>query len=318
MDENLLERLKRLINVELEPEDRRRLFEGAVEAKAPCVDIKVSIKGAFQRRLFREVAALYKFEVFRKPRQRQETLMVHGSKELFDDEFWPRFQALSHKLHDELVKTLNDFLSRELPNRELCEACEKAEPKQESAMSEDDEMKVVSRLEELGFGSGAVLSIPMRVDPKSGAVQALGADDPVPVRSGSSMTTAVLPPISELYRGDGRVEGDITQDPHYLPFLASIERTALEYCQISGRIVSDEEFHRLYKQLKQKPDSRDRNPMFSYLQAAVRAYMAITPVSKQELRAVVGRLLRSAKTFRMSKRSTNYYDHALSSLDELG
>ncbi len=64
--------------------------------------------------------------------------------------------------------------------------------------------------------------------------------------------------------------------------------------------------------LRRRPAGRDRNPLFSYLQAAARLYLSIDSRSGAEHEAVVGRLARSAKTLALGQSSRNYLRHVLS------
>jgi hypothetical protein len=149
-----------------------------------------------------------------------------------------------------------------------------------------------------------------------------GSGDPLPpeqdglitVRSGNATCQVTLEPIGRLFTGEARAP-DLSNSPEpYETFLAVFELTAANYCAATQRVPTDDEFARLYKLLRNKPDGWDRNPLFGYLQAAAKVYLSLRDVSRHEFRAVVGRLAKSAKTFRLSKRSCNYYANALGSL----
>jgi len=86
-----------------------------------------------------------------------------------------------------------------------------------------------------------------------------------------------------------------------------LERVAVDYCARAGRVEKDMELERLYRQLQRRPDGRDANPLFGYLQAAARLYMSIRDVSSAELEAVAGRLARSAGHYTDGPSSTNYH-----------
>lgn len=94
----------------------------------------------------------------------------------------------------------------------------------------------------------------------------------------------------------------------YVQFFALLEMTAADFCSVTGKPERDVEFERLYALLRRRPDGRDVNPIFSYLQAAARLYMSLRDVSEMEFEAVARRLTRSARTFAMG--STNYYELA--------
>lgn len=172
------------------------------------------------------------------------------------------------------------------------------------------------QLEENGikFVEGMIPEIAILVDPESNEIKEIGPNDLVPVLFQDDLAHLELGSISELFVGNVVIEGDPVHDGSYVPFFATIEKAAYLYCVLRGQPVTDQEFLRLYKLLKSKPDSRDRSKLFSFLQAAARLYMSLHPISKAEFRKVIGRLARSAKTFRMNKRSTNYFENALQKL----
>ncbi len=121
-----------------------------------------------------------------------------------------------------------------------------------------------------------------------------------------------LKKISELFSGN-RQPPDFKQGPteEYVVFFLLIERMAMDFCTSTKRIERDVEFERLYHLLRRRPDGRDFNPLFSYLQGIVRLYMSLRDVSQAEFEAVASRLARSAKTFSEGPTSRNYHDVAL-------
>lgn len=80
-------------------------------------------------------------------------------------------------------------------------------------------------------------------------------------------------------------------------FFAMLERAVIGYCRSSGRAGYDAEIERLYTHLRRRPDGRDANVLFSYMQAATRLYMSMFDVSQAELDAVARRLSQSAGRF---------------------
>jgi hypothetical protein len=141
----------------------------------------------------------------------------------------------------------------------------------------------------------------------------------IPVLVGGKYAVSVkLKPISALFTGTVRPPSFAHSAPpaQYFPFIAMIERTAIDYCRVMRQIVKDQEFNRLYTHLRRRPDGTDANPLFAYLQAATRLYMSLRDVSRDEFEAVAGRLALSAKHFSIGYSSTNYFevvsrDHAL-------
>ncbi|MGE0191710.1 MAG: hypothetical protein AB7T63_06660 [Planctomycetota bacterium] len=129
---------------------------------------------------------------------------------------------------------------------------------------------------------------------------------PVPVR---------LKPLADLWTGDVRPPDLGSRPPsEYLPFLATIERTAAAYVAATQTQETDQEFERLYSLLRRRPAGRDDHPLFGYLQAAVRLYMSLRATSQAEFEAVVRRLEQSARTFSEGYASTNYTRYALQPL----
>lgn len=121
-----------------------------------------------------------------------------------------------------------------------------------------------------------------------------------------------LKPLSALFTGDRQPPSMRNEPPpEYLEFFLAIEHTAALACAARGRPESDEEFERLYRHLRRRPDGADANPMFGCLQNSVRLYLSLKDVSRAEFEAVVERLHKSARTFRTHGGSTNYFANAL-------
>ena len=140
-----------------------------------------------------------------------------------------------------------------------------------------------------------------RVQPViDGQVALLVGDDVVEVR---------LKPAAELFTGT-TAPPDFSRGPtrEYVAFFWMIEGTALDYCQTTGQVETDEEFHRLYRHLARRPAGRDAHPLFSYMQAAARLYMSLGDASRAEFEAVAGRLALSARHFSMGPTSRNYIE----------
>ncbi|PTL83801.1 hypothetical protein [Vitiosangium sp. GDMCC 1.1324] len=137
----------------------------------------------------------------------------------------------------------------------------------------------------------------------------------VPVMGNEGLVLATLKPISQLWTGSA-VPPDLsrTPPPQYQPFFLLLESTAANYCAATGRPETDDEFERLYRQLRRRPDGDDTHPLFSYLQGAARLYMSLRDVSQAEFEAVANRLSQSAKWHSSHVGSTNYYREVLQGL----
>ncbi len=170
----------------------------------------------------------------------------------------------------------------------------------QSALAKLDEAGIDPSMERL------FLSVPIRVD---GGGEAIPIGEEVPVLSGEMAVVLRLKRISELFVGSA-VPPSFSSGPTpaYVLFFALIERTAIDFCSCTGKIERDQEFERLYRHLRRRPDGQDYNPLFSYIQAAARLYMSLRDVSRAEFEGVAHRLCLSASHFAMGATSTNYYE----------
>lgn len=139
--------------------------------------------------------------------------------------------------------------------------------------------------------------------------------DEIVVAAGDRTVRVALKTISELFVGS-RTPPSFRNGPteEYVLFFAVIELTIIEYCRRVGRAEYDTEIERLYNHLRRRPDGSDANPLFSYMQAAVRLYMSAFDVGQAELEAVCRRLCQSARRFGAGPTSTTYCETVGSSL----
>jgi hypothetical protein len=137
----------------------------------------------------------------------------------------------------------------------------------------------------------------------------------VPVMGNEGLMLVSLKPITKLWTGSA-VPPDLsrTPPPQYQPFFLLLESTAANYCAAVGKPETDDEFERLFRQLRRRPDGDDAHPLFSYLQGAVRLYLSLRDVSQAEFEAVVNRLSQSAKWHSTHVGSTNYHREVLHGL----
>lgn len=167
----------------------------------------------------------------------------------------------------------------------------------------------IRQLQDLGVDTNLrddIPAIPIGVDNKKHPVVLA---DLVPVAGpGDKVVSIRLKNISALFTGD-KVPPSFADGPtdEYVEFFMLIEQTAANYCVTTKRIERDTEFESLYNHLRRRPEGRHSNPLFSYLQAAVRLYMSLHDTSQAEFEAVVDRLRRSAKKFAMGATTANYY-----------
>lgn len=122
-------------------------------------------------------------------------------------------------------------------------------------------------------------------------------------------------PLRSLFRGARVVqEFGSTPPPEYDLVFAFIERPLALFAAASAPRVRDEEFERLFSELRRRPDGRYQSPLYLYCQAVLRALLLLRPTSESEFDAVLRRLARSARTFSEGATSTHYFDNVLGPL----
>ena len=169
------------------------------------------------------------------------------------------------------------------------------------------DLTVVTKFDDAGIDKTFKTSVPtigIEVD-DHGRVQPVGNE--IVVIAGPNTAHVALKRISELFTGT-KTPPSFRKGPtdEYVLFFAVIELTVMSFCRSAGRREYDAEIERLYTHLRRRPDGHDSNPLFSYMQAAVRLYMSAFDVSQAELDAVCRRLSQSAGHFGLGPTSTNY------------
>lgn len=169
------------------------------------------------------------------------------------------------------------------------------------------DLTVVTKFDDAGIDTTFKQHVPVlgREVDDQGRVQPVGND--VVVIAGSKTTRVTLKKISELFAGT-KTPPSFRSGPtdDYILFFALIELAVIEFCRCAGRPEYDAEIERLYTHLRRRPDGRDGNVLFSYIQAATRLYMSAFDVSQAEFDAVARRLSQSAGRFSDGPTSTNY------------
>ena len=125
---------------------------------------------------------------------------------------------------------------------------------------------------------------------------------------GGLIASVQIGPLSSLFSGTREPPADVSPEagsPYALMF-AMLELAAWRYCRTAQVAETDQEFERIYRQLRRRPDGTDPNRVFSHIQAAARVYVACTETSLAEFEAVVQRLSKSARTFSRGHASRNY------------
>ena len=169
------------------------------------------------------------------------------------------------------------------------------------------DLAVVTKLESAGIDKTFATRVPMVLIERDENGRLAPVGEEVGVVAGSEIARVTLAKITSLYRGT-KTPPSFRHGPpaEYVPFFACIEGTVIAACRAAGRPEYDEEIERLYSHLRRRPDGRDANPLFSYMQAAARLYMSAFDVSQAEVDAVCRRLSLSAGHFKTGPTSTNY------------
>ena len=135
----------------------------------------------------------------------------------------------------------------------------------------------------------------------------LGKGEDVPVVDENwTMARVKLKPISQLWTTSERTPFLLRTSPRHESFLLLLESTAGIYGTTTDQPMTDSEFERLYRKLRQHPDGEDPHPIFSYLQGAARLYLSLRDVSRAEYESMTHRLCKLAVRSRSHSGSTNY------------
>jgi len=145
----------------------------------------------------------------------------------------------------------------------------------------------------------------------------------VKVAQGEQETEVSLPGVRDLLAAEAPPappppeEGPADPLAAYELLFAALESAVADYCSTTGRRERDREIQRVYRRLRDKPDGRDRNPLFGHLRAVLRVYMALAPVPAEDFEAVLERLVTSVRRMAQGGDSTHYLTKLTSALEEL-
>ncbi len=111
--------------------------------------------------------------------------------------------------------------------------------------------------------------------------------------------------LQGLFRGDkpAPVLGDHPEG--YDDCFATLESHAVEVSNVLGD-RRDEEMLEIYSYLRRRPDGKSQGFVHDYMWQAAAFLLAIRPLSQAEYEAILSRLERSCRTFRMGPSSRNY------------
>jgi hypothetical protein len=160
-------------------------------------------------------------------------------------------------------------------------------------------------------------SLPIAASPEGELLPANEGEEVILLVKKSAVSVPPFPPLRTLFRGSRRCSDFGGEPPgEYIPLFAAIEAVAADWCNLRGKPEYDEEFERLFTQLRRRPDGRDQNPLFGWLRRAAQLALLVRPTSEAEFEAITRRLARSARTFRTHLTSTNYWQLALRPMTE--
>jgi hypothetical protein len=111
--------------------------------------------------------------------------------------------------------------------------------------------------------------------------------------------------LRALFRGDAQppVLGD--NPIAYNGSFALLDLHVVEVCTLAGD-RRDEEMLEIYSALRRRPDGRSLGYVHDYMWQAAAIMLGTRPLSQAEFEAILSRLERSCRTFRMGPTSRNY------------
>jgi hypothetical protein len=127
----------------------------------------------------------------------------------------------------------------------------------------------------------------------------------VMISDGTSVCGWRVESLTSLFRGDQQppVLGDYPEA--YENSFMLLDMHALEMSRLFGD-RRDEEMLEIYSRLRRRPDGRSLGFFHDYMWQAAALVLGTHPLSKAEFEAILSRLERSCRTFRMGPTSRNY------------
>jgi hypothetical protein len=134
----------------------------------------------------------------------------------------------------------------------------------------------------------------------------LGDHHRIHLYDGAKAAVWEVPSIRALFRGDQiPPKFEAEPPPAYMPLFDAIEINAVLFCDAAGD-KTDGEFEEAYSNLRRRPDGKPFSDLQACLWQAAAVLAGMRPVSAAEYEAIIGRLVRSASTFRIGLVSRNY------------
>lgn len=123
--------------------------------------------------------------------------------------------------------------------------------------------------------------------------------------AGEAVATWEVPALSALFRGN-RAPPDMTEfPPEYVPVFYQIERHLLVVAP-AGRVPTDAELEEVYGNLRRRPGGRSLGPLHDAVWQASAFALGTFVLSEAEYCAVIGRLARSARRWKLHVTSREY------------
>ena len=116
-----------------------------------------------------------------------------------------------------------------------------------------------------------------------------------------------VPSLRALFRGDKPAPTNLRDGPTpaYMPLFFFVEKHVLTFCDGFGD-KTDGEFEEAFSNLRRRPDGRSLSPLHCFLWQVAAGLLGTRIVSAAEFDVIIGRLAKSARTFKMGGSSRNY------------
>lgn len=125
--------------------------------------------------------------------------------------------------------------------------------------------------------------------------------------------------LPELFRG-ARLPPSSEEMAHYpeeyMPFFYLIETYALQACEAIGRDLIDDEFVRIYSEIRRRPEGKSLGFVYDAVYQAAALAMGMQSFSQAEFEAVFNQLAASARGWKEGYSSRNYIRYLREHLKE--
>jgi hypothetical protein len=150
-----------------------------------------------------------------------------------------------------------------------------------------------------------MVAVPVKDPNQRPLVPALTDRRCLEINDGKALCTWEIDSLSSLFRGEKQppVLGDYPEA--YQDSFIIFDLHALEMSNVFGD-RRDEEMLEIYSMLRRRPDSKSLGFFHDYMWQAAALMLGTRILSKAEFEAILSRLERSCRTFRMGPTSRNY------------